>query len=338
MKKERLAHGWSLREFAARTGIDFTTVSRIENGRRPPTAKVAAACDGFPGRTVVRVSTTRSPATGARSRPASATGQNSKSKPAGWTTGGRPSCLGCSRPRTTPAPCCRPTRAPAATPSAARLANRMERQRRVLMREDPPAAWFMVDEMALYRRVGSPEVMAAQMRHLSDVAALPTVTVQVLPAVAHPANASGFIIAGDSAWCEHVKGGYVYTGEPVTPLLTLFDTLRGECYRVSESAALLERMAGMDPWRKSSYSDANGGACAEVAGWNGVILVRDTTNRDGATLSFTAAAWQAFTASTQGHPPAPTSRSGKRATRQPPSDVSHSVALRAANVIIYGIG
>lgn len=52
----------------------------------------------------------------------------------------------------------------------------------------------------------------------------------------------------------------------------------------------------MDPWRKSSYSDANGGACTEVAGHNEAILVRDTTNRDGTTLAFTANAWQTFTA------------------------------------------
>jgi ribosome-binding protein aMBF1 (putative translation factor) len=51
MKKERLAHGWSLREFSARTGIDFTTASRIENGKRPPNEAVALKCDEvFPGR------------------------------------------------------------------------------------------------------------------------------------------------------------------------------------------------------------------------------------------------------------------------------------------------
>jgi Domain of unknown function (DUF397) len=47
-------------------------------------------------------------------------------------------------------------------------------------------------------------------------------------------------------------------------------------------------------WRKSSYSSSSGGACVEV-GRNDVILVRDTTNRDGGTLSFPAAAWQTFT-------------------------------------------
>jgi hypothetical protein len=52
----------------------------------------------------------------------------------------------------------------------------------------------------------------------------------------------------------------------------------------------------MDGWRKSSFSDANGGSCVETAGGNGVILVRDTTDRDGGTLAFTADAWRAFMA------------------------------------------
>ena len=51
MKKERLARGWSLREFSAHTGINIGHASRIENGKRPPTEKVAAACDiAFPER------------------------------------------------------------------------------------------------------------------------------------------------------------------------------------------------------------------------------------------------------------------------------------------------
>ena len=49
-------------------------------------------------------------------------------------------------------------------------------------------------------------------------------------------------------------------------------------------------------WRKSSYSDSNGGACVELASDSRVILVRDTTNGDGGTLAFTAGAWAAFTA------------------------------------------
>ena len=67
-------------------------------------------------------------------------------------------------------------------------------------------------------------------------------------------------------------------------------------------------------WRKSTYSTGNGGNCVEVATWRkathstgngggcveagvadpGLVLVRDTTNRDGGTLTFTATAWHAF--------------------------------------------
>jgi Domain of unknown function (DUF397) len=66
------------------------------------------------------------------------------------------------------------------------------------------------------------------------------------------------------------------------------------------------------PWRKSSYS-GNGNDCVEVAAWCkasysgnggncveagvagvGRVLVRDTTDRAGGTLSFPAAAWRVF--------------------------------------------
>lgn len=48
-------------------------------------------------------------------------------------------------------------------------------------------------------------------------------------------------------------------------------------------------------WRKSSYSGGNGGACVEAADAPGVVLVRDTTNRDGGAITVSAAAWRAFT-------------------------------------------
>ena len=52
----------------------------------------------------------------------------------------------------------------------------------------------------------------------------------------------------------------------------------------------------MDGWRKSSYSDGNGGQCVEVTAAPGV-MVRDTADRNGVTLTFTPQAWQTFTAS-----------------------------------------
>ena len=50
----------------------------------------------------------------------------------------------------------------------------------------------------------------------------------------------------------------------------------------------------MGDWRKSTYSDANGGSCVETASSAGAIIVRDTTDRDGVTLSVPAETWRAF--------------------------------------------
>lgn len=47
-------------------------------------------------------------------------------------------------------------------------------------------------------------------------------------------------------------------------------------------------------WRKSSYSGGANGSCLECASGNGIVAIRDTTNRDGGTLSFAAGAWEAF--------------------------------------------
>ena len=53
----------------------------------------------------------------------------------------------------------------------------------------------------------------------------------------------------------------------------------------------------MDGWRKSTYSGANGGQCVEAASSDGVVMVRDTTHRDGGTLAFGAEAWTVFVTS-----------------------------------------
>ncbi|WP_320068402.1 DUF397 domain-containing protein [Micromonospora sp. RTGN7] len=48
-------------------------------------------------------------------------------------------------------------------------------------------------------------------------------------------------------------------------------------------------------WRKSTKSGGNGGNCVEVAdNLPGVVLVRDTKDRDGGTLSFSPTAWRGF--------------------------------------------
>jgi hypothetical protein len=49
-------------------------------------------------------------------------------------------------------------------------------------------------------------------------------------------------------------------------------------------------------WRKSTRS-GNTGNCLEAGVAGGGVVVRDTKNRERATLAFTSNAWQRFTAS-----------------------------------------
>jgi hypothetical protein len=51
----------------------------------------------------------------------------------------------------------------------------------------------------------------------------------------------------------------------------------------------------MSDWRKSSHSGAQAGtSCVELATTQQGVTVRDTTDRDGFTLSVPAGAWTAF--------------------------------------------
>src|SRR5262249_5795821 len=134
---------------------------------------------------------------------------------------------------------------PGVTPQVidARVRSRMERQQRILHRDNPPSAWFLVDEPSLFRMVGSPEIMAEQMDHLLAVASMPDVTVQVVPTVAHGATASEVIVVDNAAYCEHVGQGFTYTdADTVTGLGRLINTLQGDGRRVSESIQLIGRM------------------------------------------------------------------------------------------------
>ncbi|MCX5558514.1 DUF397 domain-containing protein [Streptomyces sp. NBC_00038] len=56
-------------------------------------------------------------------------------------------------------------------------------------------------------------------------------------------------------------------------------------------------------WRKSSYSNGDGGNCVEVApGLPGVIPVRDSKSQTGPVLLFSATAWTPFLSTLKHHP------------------------------------
>lgn len=72
---------------------------------------------------------------------------------------------------------------------------RISRQE-ILRRQTPPKIWAVLDESALHRMIGGPEVMKEQLRHLLGMCDHPAVTVQILPfsAGAHRAMGGAFTI------------------------------------------------------------------------------------------------------------------------------------------------
>ena len=72
---------------------------------------------------------------------------------------------------------------------------RLKRQE-LLSRPDPPNIWSVMDEAVLRRPVASAAVMRAQFRHLTAVAELPWVTIQVIPFTrgAHAGESGSFTV------------------------------------------------------------------------------------------------------------------------------------------------
>jgi len=244
VRRDRLAHGWSIAELARRAKLDAAHLSRVENGRRPPTARIAAALDGVftehrgwyltwleETRTAPEIPVTFRSWSDYEDRTAALRV---------WTPG---IVDGLVQAQDYAAALIATSPGVSDDAAAARLNARMERQRRILGRDKPPTVTLLVDEAALYRQVGPAEVMAAQLCRLREAAALPAVLMQVMPEVAHASVASGYLIADDAVWCENVITGGTYTDpETVTATARRFDTLRAECYRASESLALIERL------------------------------------------------------------------------------------------------
>ena len=122
-----------------------------------------------------------------------------------------------------------------------RVANRMARQQRVLYRENPPTAHFLVDITSLQRMPAS--FRTAQLCHLLETAALPNVTIQVVPVCWHSGMSGGFILTDRAGYAEAVHAGQVHgDDETVGALASRFDSIRSEAMRASESATLIREM------------------------------------------------------------------------------------------------
>jgi transcriptional regulator with XRE-family HTH domain len=130
------------------------------------------------------------------------------------------------------------------------LALRMARQ--PILTEDPPELWVVIDEAVLCRSVGERGVMAEQLHHLTEVAELSTVTLQVLPFSAgeHAGMDGAFSILSfpepadpEVVYLEHATSDlFLERAEDVRRYTLLFDHLRAAALRPGDSTAVISRM------------------------------------------------------------------------------------------------
>jgi transcriptional regulator with XRE-family HTH domain len=122
-------------------------------------------------------------------------------------------------------------------------------ERRRQAQADPPTAWVVLDEAALRRQVGGPEVTRAQTEHLIELSAAAQIFLQVIPfsGGAHVAMDAPFVILAfpDRADPDVVCVGYA-TGmlwlEDVTEVRNynmIFDHLQAAALSFDESVALM---------------------------------------------------------------------------------------------------
>lgn len=133
-----------------------------------------------------------------------------------------------------------------------KIALRATRQER-LAADDQPECWAVLNEAAIRRVVGGPEVMRSQLDHIAGLANRPRITVQVLPfrAGAHPAMDGSFIILGfpeaadpDVVYLESQTGSLYLEKQPeVERYQAMFNHLVAKALGPEESVSLIAQVA-----------------------------------------------------------------------------------------------
>jgi transcriptional regulator with XRE-family HTH domain len=132
-----------------------------------------------------------------------------------------------------------------------RMDLRLNRQA-LLTGETAPQYWVVLDEAVVRRPVGGPAVMGAQLEYLAQMAALPSVTLQVLPfsAGAHAGMDGEFTIFGyrapedpDVVYIENTGGdAYIEDADVTRRYNRIFDHLRAAALDPAESVRTLAEL------------------------------------------------------------------------------------------------
>jgi hypothetical protein len=124
----------------------------------------------------------------------------------------------------------------------------------ILQRDDPSEMFAVIDEAALHRPVGGPDVMTDQLGHLADVAA--RVIVRIIPAATgvHDGLQGAFTVAdfadgSAAAYLESgLRGQVIQDGGDVSELTATWDRVAAETLPRSASLKLIQEVA--DAWNQ----------------------------------------------------------------------------------------
>ncbi|GAB2576738.1 helix-turn-helix transcriptional regulator [Streptomyces capparidis] len=129
---------------------------------------------------------------------------------------------------------------------------RMKRQERIHGSEQV-RFWAVLDEAALRRAVGGPQVMREQLEHIGELSTLPHVTVQVIPFAvgAHPGMTGAFSLLefqeatdSDVVYLEGVTSDLYLEREADVHLYTvMYEHLRAEALSPEQSRVLIAQVA-----------------------------------------------------------------------------------------------
>ncbi|ATL26933.1 helix-turn-helix domain-containing protein [Streptomyces formicae] len=128
------------------------------------------------------------------------------------------------------------------------VALRMERQS-LLTREDAPRLWVVMDETALRRPVGGPDVMREQFDKLLEATEMPHVTLQVAPFAAgpHPGTYGPFVLfrfavaeLPDMVYSEYLTGAvYLDARTEVATHLEVMDRMAAQAATAQRTKEIL---------------------------------------------------------------------------------------------------
>jgi transcriptional regulator with XRE-family HTH domain len=129
-----------------------------------------------------------------------------------------------------------------------RVQARAERQK-LLESENPLELWAVMDEAAIRRQVGGPQIMAAQLDHLTQAAKRPNITVQVITfgSGAHPGMPGPFAhmefrhdLGPDLVYIDTPAGDiFLETDDDVRRYRSMFDHLRAIALSPADTTRLI---------------------------------------------------------------------------------------------------